>query len=318
VYSRTQIDGRNVGDEESHVSNNWGRWGDDDQRGALNLITADAVKAAAQRRVTGKVYSLAIQLSQASVPAVHDRPAPERYTLTTMADIGRVPPFFDIGEGVGANEDVLMMPSHIGTHMDALSHVTSEAKLYNGFPAESFTPRGGAAKCGIEHTGSFAGPAKLLDVAGYVLQHVNPEGLVPGQIIDAALLESCRAAQGTAIDDGDILLVRTGWIEHRNQHLAPAQAWLQPGLGLDAVTFIRDHSISAVGTDNSAVESIPFDQNKFLCVHIELLQQLGVTMIEHLWLADLAADACYDVLLAVGGLLVTGASGSPVNPIAIG
>jgi len=53
-------------------------------------------------------------------------------------------------------------------------------------------------------------------------------------------------------------------------------------------------------------------------VHIELLHQRGITLIEHLWLADLAADGCYDVLLAVGGLLVTGATGSPVNPIAIG
>lgn len=300
------------------MSNNWGRWGEDDQRGTLNLITPEAVRAAAQRRVTGKVYSLAIQLTQASVPAVHDRPAPERYTLTTMADIGRVPPFFDIGEGVGANEDVLVMPSHIGTHMDALSHVTSESKIFNGFDAASFTPRGGAAKCGVENTGSFAGPAKLLDVAGYVTQHVSADGLQPGQIIDAALLEACRAEQGTTIEPGDMLLIRTGWIEHRNSHLPPEKAWLQAGLGLDAVTFIRDHSISVVGTDNSAVESIPFDQNRFLCVHIELLQQLGVTLIEHLWLADLAADSCYDVLLAVGALLVTGASGSPVNPIAIG
>src|SRR3954468_9814240 len=119
-------------------TNNWGRWGDDDQRGTLNLITPEAVKAAALRRKTGKVYSLAIQLSQATVPAVHDRPAPERYTLSSVADIGRVPPFFEIGEGVGPNEAVLVMPSHIGTHMDALSHVTSALQLYNGFPAESF------------------------------------------------------------------------------------------------------------------------------------------------------------------------------------
>lgn len=300
------------------TNNNWGRWGEDDQRGALNLITPEAVKAAALRRRTGKVYSLAIQLSQATVPAVHDRPAPERYTLSSVADIGRVPPFFEIGEGVGANEDVLIMPSHIGTHMDALSHVTSEFTLYNGYPAATFTPRGGAAKLGIEHTGSFAGPAKLLDVTGHVAATTGSDGLAPGQIIDAALLEACCAAQGTTIDAGDILLVRTGWIEHRNKHLPPEQAWTQAGLGLDAVTFIRDHGISVVGSDNSAIEPIPFDQNRFLGVHIELLQQLGVTLIEHLWLADLAADQCYDILLAVGGLLVTGATGSPVNPIAIG
>ncbi len=298
------------------TGNNWGRWGDDDQRGALNLITPEAVRAAAQRRVTGKVYSLSIPLAQATVPAVHDRPAMERYTLSSLADIGRVPPFFDIGEGVGANEDVLVMPSHIGTHMDALSHVTSESKLYNGFAADTFTPRGGAAKCGIENTGSFAGPAKLLDVQGHLA--VSGDGLEPGQVIDAQLLEATRAGQGTAIDEGDILLIRTGWIEHRNQHLAPEQSWLQAGIGFDAVGFIADHGIAVVGSDNSAIEPIPFDQNKFLGVHIELLQQRGITLIEHLWLADLAADRCYDILLAVGGLLVTGATGSPVNPIAIG
>ena len=299
------------------MSNNWGRWGDDDQRGTLNLITSEAVRAAAQRRVTGKVYSLAIQLSQASVPAVHDRPLIERYTLSSTADIGRVPPLFDIGEGVGANEDVIVMPSHIGTHMDALSHVASEFTLYNGFAGDTFTPRGGAAKLGIENTGSFAGPAKLLDVAAHV-EATTGEALGVNQIIDSALLESCRAAQDTTIEPGDMLLVRTGWIEHRNKHLPPEQAWMQAGIGLDAVAFIRDNSISVVGSDNSAIEPIPFDQNKFLGVHIELLQQMGVTLIEHLWLADLAADTCYDVLLAVGGLLITGATGTPVNPIAIG
>jgi kynurenine formamidase len=295
-------------------SNNWGRWGEDDQRGALNLISPQAVRAAAHRRVTGKVYSLSIPLSQATVPAVHDRPAPERYTLSSVADVGRVPPFFEIGEGVGANEDVLVLPSHIGTHMDALSHVVAGSQLYNGFASETFTPRGGAAKCGIENTGSFAGPAKLLDIAA----HVGEDGLAPGQVIDSSLLAACRDAQGTPIVEGDILLVRTGWIEHRNKDLPPGQSWMQPGLGLDAVDFIRDHGISAVGSDNSAVEAIPFDENLFLGVHIQLLQQLGVTLIEHLWLADLARDRCYDVLLAVGGLLVTGATGSPVNPIAIG
>ncbi|MCU1395920.1 MAG: putative cyclase [Ilumatobacteraceae bacterium] len=299
------------------MSNNWGRWGDDDQRGTLNLITPEAVKASALRRRTGKVYSLAIQLSQASVPAVHDRPLIERYTLSSFADIGRVPPFFEIGEGVGANEDVIVMPSHVGTHMDALSHVASEHTMYNDTPVGTFTPRGGAARLGIENTGSFAGPAKLLDVAGHV-ESTTGAPMPMSTSIGGELLQACADAQGTTIDQGDILLVRTGWIEHRNAHLPPEQAWMQAGLGVDSVEFIKDHGISAVGSDNSAIEPIPFDQNKFLIVHIELLQQLGVTLIEHLWLKDLADDQCYDILLAVGGLLVTGATGSPVNPIAIG
>jgi hypothetical protein len=73
-----------------------------------------------------------------------------------------------------------------------------------------------------------------------------------------------------------------------------------------------------VGADNAAIECIPFDQDVFLAVHIELLIKLGVTLVEHLWLADLAADQCYEGLFALGALPVTGATGSPVNPIVIG
>jgi hypothetical protein len=74
----------------------------------------------------------------------------------------------------------------------------------------------------------------------------------------------------------------------------------------------------AVSADNAAVEVIPFDDNRFLAVHIELLVRLGVPLIEHLQLAQLAADGAKESLLVVAPLLVTGATGSPVIPIAIG
>ena len=73
-----------------------------------------------------------------------------------------------------------------------------------------------------------------------------------------------------------------------------------------------------MGADNSAIESIPFDNNEFLTVHIELLVKRGVTLMEHLSLSQLAADGCHEFLFTVGALPVTGAAGSPINPIAIG
>jgi kynurenine formamidase len=94
--------------------------------------------------------------------------------------------------------------------------------------------------------------------------------------------------------------------------------WSQAGLGLGAVAFIADHEIAAVGADNSSVEAIPFDRGVFMGLHLALLRGLGVTLLEHLWLAELSADRCYEMLLSVGGLPVRGATGSPVNPIAIG
>ena len=137
-------------------------------------------------------------------------------------------------------------------------------------------------------------------------------------------LERCAAHQGTEIRNGDILLVRTGWIDaFMASHAAgPADIIgtnpVQPGLGKDAAEFIDAHDIVAVGADNSAIEAIPFDDDEFLGVHVELLVKRGVYLIEHLMLREMAADRCYESLFVVAPLPVVGAAGSPVNPIAIG
>ena len=108
--------------------------------------------------------------------------------------------------------------------------------------------------------------------------------------------------------------MRTGWLDFFATGESGGQ---QPGLGKDAVSFVDEHDIAAVGADNAAIECIPFDE-QFLSVHVELLVKRGVTLLEHLYLAELAADGCHEFLLTVGGLKVTGAAGSPINPIAIG
>ena len=126
---------------------NWGRWGPEDERGALNLIDGDRVLEATRRLRTGKVYSLAIPISHHATPTISDRPLPERLTLSTPVD-SAVFETYGAEPGVGANEDVIFIPSHAGTHMDALSHVYADGTIYNGHPAGSFTPKNGAAKCG--------------------------------------------------------------------------------------------------------------------------------------------------------------------------
>jgi kynurenine formamidase len=289
---------------------NWGRWGDDDQRGTLNLITPEAVLEAARACRTGKVYSLALPIQREGVPIFDYRGAPQRLTLTSASDSDMYTAY-GAAPGVGANEDVLVLASHSITHMDALSHVFAEGKMYNGYPADDFTTNGGAAHLDIKQTGSFAGRGVLLDLP----RHQGVDWLEPGQVIDAEQLESCRAAQGTELRPGDILLVRTGWLDF---YATGQAAFEQPGLGNDAVSFVDDHEIAVVGSDNAAIECIPFDGNEFLTVHIQLLVHRGVTLLEHLYLADLAADGCHEFLLSVGALKVTGAAGSPINPIAIG
>ena len=68
-----------------------------------------------------------------------------------------------------------------------------------------------------------------------------------------------------------------------------------------------------MGADNAAIECIPFDEDRFLAVHIELLVKLGITLVEHLQLKHMAADKCYSALFVVAPMLVTGGSGSPVQ-----
>jgi kynurenine formamidase len=290
---------------------NWGRWGPDDERGALNLLTPEHTLAAASACRTGKVYPLGMSVGRAT-PAVFARPTPQRLSVNGPADAGDLERF-GAPAGVGSAEDMLVLSSHAGTHMDALSHVFEDGTIWNGHPAASITTRRGATRCGVEKTSSFAGRAVLLDVAA----HAGEELLEPGRVIGAEDLEACRAAQGVEMHPGDVLLVRTGWTEAFASKQVTADG-MQAGLGLSAVEFVRAHDVAAVGADNTAVEVMPFDGGRFLGVHIELLVHLGVILIEHLWLAELAADRCYESLLVVGAMRVTGATGSPVNPVAIG
>jgi kynurenine formamidase len=292
---------------------NWGRWGSEDERGTLNLLTDDVVLRATRVCKTGKVYRLGLPIQREGVPVFPYRGAPQRLTLTSQTD--SLMQSYGAAEGVGANEDVLIVASHSITHMDALCHVFADRKHYNGFSADSFETYTGAPRCGIEKTNSFAGRAVLLDLPG----HLGVDWLTPGQPIGSADLEACRASQGVEVGAGDILLVRTGWLD-LFASLEPGQEppYEQPGLNLDSVAFVRDHDVAAVGADNAAIECIPFDDNVFLAVHIELLVKLGIPLLEHLSLTALAKDRCYESLLCVSPLAFTGAAGSPINPIAIG
>jgi kynurenine formamidase len=292
---------------------NWQRWGADDERGALNLITPEVVLDALKACTTGKVYSLSLPIQPTGVPLFDYRGAPKRLTLTSRTDDGMFTTY-GAAPGVGANEDVLIIPSHCTTHMDALSHVFADDVIYNGHP-NAFSSLDGSPKCGIQATGTFAGRAVLLDLP----RHFDVDWLEPGYTITGDDLEACRAAQGSELRTGDILLVRTGWLDLFATIENPADVpFSQPGLGFAAVPFVRDHEIAAVGADNAAIECIPFDENVFLGVHIELLVRLGVTLMEHLVLSAMAADGCHQAFLSVGALPVTGATGSPINPVAIG
>ena len=197
--------------------------------------------------------------------------------------------------------------------MDALSHVYADGSIYNGFSTDTIRTSTGASRCGIDKVGGIATRAVVLDMARYF----DVEWVEPGYAITSDDLAGAAATQAIAVRPGNVLLVRTGFLDFWHSQKRTTNFLSQPGLGLDAVPFIRENDVVGVGMDNSAIEPIPFDRGVFLGVHLELLVQLGVYLFEHLNLNELAADRVSECFIVIAPLLVSGASGSPINPIAI-
>jgi kynurenine formamidase len=302
-----------LGDEEVDVDqkNNWGRWGADDERGALNLLDKDTVLAAVQVPTTGKVYQLGIPIQSTGIPLVAYRGTPQRLTLLNHSDEHMYEPYGGT-PGVGCHEDILTLASHTSTHMDALCHVYSDGKVYNGFSNDQMEVHAGAVKAGIEKSGPIVTRGVLIDIA----TSKGVDWLEEGYVITPDDLTTALQEQGQELRPGDAVLIRTGWLEWffatgRTMSLA------QAGIGLDAARMLAALDVVAVGSDNTAVESQPFDQGAFLGAHVILLQQHGIYLIEHLDLSGLARDGIQEFLFCVQPLRVTGATASPVNPIAI-
>ena len=294
-------------------TDNWGRWGDDDEAGARNLLSPDVVLAALGSCRTGRLYALGSPIQRHGIPKVAYRPDPMRLTLLNQTDEKALEAFGATG-GIGAVEDVVAFGSHTVTHIDALSHIYADGRIYNGFSIDETTALDGAGRCGIEKSGPMATRGVLADVA----KAKGVACLDPGYVVTGGDLEA--ALDGVEPRAGDAVLVRTGWFEaflaaeRSGEELAPEQ----PGLGLEAAQLLADADVAIVGADNTAVEAMPFDNGDFCTVHIELLVRRGIYMIEHLRLDELSRDGCREFLFAVSPLPVVGATASPVNPFAIG
>lgn len=296
--------------EAAQEMTNWGRWGDDDERGALNHLTPEVLQRAAASVRTGRVYALGIPIQASGVPLFDYRGRPMRLTLQDSTDEGMYEAF-DCAPGTGAHEDVLVFASHTTSHMDALIHVYEHGHHYNGVPASAMRAQAGATKLGIEKAGGFAARALLLDMPRYF---GDPSWVEPGRTITGDDLEGACEAQGVEVLPGDVVLVRTGYLQmwYANKD-DPGLG--SPGIGVDAAAWLAARDVVAVGSDNSAIEVIPFDGGEFLAVHKLLLVRMGIYMLEFLDLSRPANDEAWEGLLSVAPLMVTGATGSPVNPI---
>jgi kynurenine formamidase len=285
----------------------WQRWGEDDERGALNHIGSVQVQGAAALVRSGRVLSLAQPLSPRT-PVPRHRAGIQHFMGRDGGDYAagaRRPGGFQFAE------DTVVLPLHIGTHIDALCHAWYDDALYNGFPGSGTRSTSGATRCGTDKMGPVVGRGVLLDVASV---HGGP--LPDGVAIRPRDLEQAMKRAGVGIGNGDIVLIRTGWAEHQGR-ADNVSFDGEPGLDIDSAVWLAEREIAALGADNFAVEVIPFAQGTVFPVHQRLIRDFGIPLMEGLLLHELATTGCHEFLFVASPLPVVGGTGSPINPIAI-
>lgn len=301
---------------------NWGRWGEDDQVGALNLVGAEQIRYAAGLVRKGRSISLTMPYDQRGPQPGGFRNNPQLLATATGVDhlSGAQEPLpggFGPARGFGYFDDVLIMPTQCGTQWDALCHIFWEGRMWNGRSAGQVTSRG-AESNGIEHyTGRIVMRGVLVDAA----RHRGVEALRPGEAVTQNDVEDFLDAHGLAVRPGDALLVRTGFMAARRGDWGDYAGGPAPGLSLHMAPWLHRHDVAAVATDTWGVEVRPNEIGYFQPLHLVSLVHGGIAFGEMFDLdalaADCAEDGVYEFMFVASPLPLTGASGAPVSGLAI-
>jgi kynurenine formamidase len=218
-------------------------------------------------------------------------------------------------DGGSASNEVIITGGHVGTHIDALAHVSHDGKLHGGVDAETAQRGGTFAEHGVERIPPLVTRAVLLDVAGTRGVSV----LAPGYGVTRQDLVDAAERAGVLPGPGDVALVRTGWARNfSSQEAYLGQATGVPGVCEDAADWLAGHGIIATGADTTAYERIaPGEGHRTLPVHRLLLVEHGIYIMEHLNLEEAATHGLTEFLMVVTPLRIIGGTGSPIRPVAV-
>ena len=292
---------------------NWGRWGGDDEMGALNLITDEARRAGAAAVVAGEGVSCARELPVQPSP---ENPNPALHMMVRAGDDCLIP-----GIGLETALDFVGVAFHgmATSHIDALCHVFVNGEMYNGRRAEDVKSTGARANSIMCAGDGIVGRGVLLDVP-----RLRGTGwLEPNEFIEVAELEACEREQGVEVGSGDILLVATG----RDARRAEVGPWDPVTVGLaglhaECVPWLHERGVSVLGSDGvsdplpgAGIEGWPMP------IHQCTLVAMGVHLLDNLRL-DRLSEACgrhgrWAFQFLIAPLRVEGGTGSPINPIAL-
>jgi kynurenine formamidase len=306
--------------EAAEKLSNWGRWGKDDQVGTLNHVGAEDIAAASKLVRKGKVFAMGIPLNQQGPQSglFGGRWNPIHTMLATGTDAiaGR----FDETNKLRFSDDAINMPVQAATHWDSLGHIFLDDKMYNGHDARR-VDGGGVHVLGIEHTrAKMVGRGVLLDVPRFK----GVDWLEDGYGISNDELDATAKAQGVEVRKGDFVIVRTGQMERclaekKWGNYAGGDA---PGVRFENCYWCHEKEVAAICSDTWGVEVRPNETREVQQPwHWVVIPAMGLTMGEMFYLAELAEDCAddgvYEFFFTGPPLIITGGTGSPINPLAI-
>jgi len=218
-------------------------------------------------------------------------------------------------DGSSAANEIVITGGHVGTHIDALSHVSYRGHLHGGVDAAAAQAGGRFSQLGVETIAPLVCRGVLLDVPAAL----HTDVCEPGYEITAEDLEAAAASAGVRPEPDDVLLVRSGWgihFDNREQYIGHTTG--VPGVGLPGARRLSSWRPKAVGADTIAFEQLaPGMGHALLPVHCHLLVEAGIYIIEAMDLDGLAAAGIHEFLFVASPLKLLGATGSPVRPLAI-
>lgn len=292
-------------------------WGPKDEIGRLNLMTPETRTQLLARASGRQLYDLSVEY-YIGMPSWQAAGDPHYQIWMTHTPHGTV---IDDPLNLGAkmNEHVsytgaaVSMYTHMGTHIDALNHFGLNGEIYNGFRASEHLGDRGWARAGAENIPPIVARGVLIDVA----RAKGLEMLPPGHRVTRDDLVSALKKQGTTLQRGDVVLIRTG----RMQLYADAKAFMEnpPGMGMEAARFlVESHGAMIVGADNLSFEAFPSESpDDYVPVHTYLLAEHGVPILELVDLEALARDAVYEFAFLGGSLKLRGSDAAPIRPFAL-
>src|SRR5262245_883862 len=284
---------------------NWGRWGKEDQLGAINLITAAKRKQAAALIKEGFSVSLARDTEKEKAD---DNPSPYEHTMTLSGVNNRGQFSLDAVR--------ISFHGYQHTHLDALCHMFWNGKMYNGFSQEEVTQKG-AAKLAIQNLkqGIFT-RGVLMDIP----QLKGVKYLEPGTPIYPEDLEAWEKKAGLKLTAGDAVFIRTGRWARRAEKGAWDVSSNSAGLHASCAKWLKARDVALLGSD-AASDLLPSGiEGLTHPIHQLTLVALGVNIFDNCDLEALSDAAAkrkrWEFLLTAAPIPLTGGTGSPLNPIA--